>query len=180
LDLKASTWDTEPRRRSRGNQRNRRARKQEAGRHGVPPSQAHNDVLQVAPKSPPQAPARSAGPRRRQDSRLRLRLCCGAGRGPGPPQSPAPAQRLAAGSRPGGQIHGDQEPDQGRRGSAKVGFLPQPRDGGAHAAGRPARRLRPGTQLRYLPVNKKSHFPLCVAISVNFGLGLSESLALVV
>jgi hypothetical protein len=38
LDLEASPWDTEPRRRSRGDQRNRRARKQEAGSHGVPPS----------------------------------------------------------------------------------------------------------------------------------------------
>jgi hypothetical protein len=124
--------------------------------------------MQVAPESPPQAPARPAGPRRRQDPRLRLRLWRCAGRGPGPPQSPSPTQRPAAGSRPSAQVHGNQEPGQGRRGSAKVGFLPQPRDGGAHAAGRPARRLRPGTQLRYLPVGKKSHFPLCLLYFSSF------------
>jgi hypothetical protein len=78
------------------------------------------------------------------------------------------AQVAAAGSRPSVQVHGDQEPGQGRRGSAKVGFLPQPRDGSAHAAGRPARRLRPGTQLRYLPVGKKSHFPLCLLYFSSF------------
>jgi hypothetical protein len=143
----------------------RETEEQEAGSHGVPPAQAHNAVLQVAPEPPPQAPARPAGPRRRQDPRLlRLRLWRGAGRGPGPPQPPAPAQRLAAGGRPRGQVDGDQEPGQGRRGSAKVGFLPQPRHGGAHTAGRPARRLRPGIQLRYLPVGKESHFPLFLSL----------------
>lgn len=174
LYLEASPWDTEAPRRSRGGQK--KSKQQGAGSHGVPPSQAHHAFLQAAPEPPPQAPARPSGPR--QDPRRRLRR--GAGRGTGPPQSPTPAQRLPAGRCPVGQVHGDQEPGQGRRGPAKVGFLPQSWDGGANAARRPARRLLPGTQLRYLSVSKRRPAFFGVAISVNFGLGLWQSINMLV
>jgi hypothetical protein len=76
LDLEASPWDTEPRRRSRGDQRNRGARSREPWRSSCPSSQRR-------PASCPRAPSSSPSSSRRATAAARSKA----------PPSPALARR---------------------------------------------------------------------------------------